>query len=162
MFRHPLFFVARYQGPIPLVVPEYFFNNDASFDGLAGPGTTSYYIFPYFAQKLFEYVAIPRSQRDASFTAYYVSRENAWFVPRDLVDASRFINPHPTLRRHWRWEEVLEMLWSRKGSGHGRCPRWCSLATGGYHKKPQINAYLDRFAEVAEAWEIERQAEPNA
>jgi hypothetical protein len=160
IFRHPLFFIAQYKGPLPLIVPEYFLNTDASFDGLTDPTTTSYYIFPYFAQRLFEYVKKPRDQRGISFTAYYVSREDAWFAPRGSVDMSQLIVPHQTQRRHWRWEEVLEMLWSQK-SGQGPRPRWCKTASRDYHENPQIKAYLDGFAEVAEGWEAQPQTKPS-
>lgn len=159
MFRHPLFFIKDHTGALPLVVPEYFFNDGASFDGLTDPGTTSYYIFPYFAQKLFEYVMGSHTRRDTSFAAYYASREVAWFAPVG-VDMSQFIIPHPTLRRHWRWEDVLEILHSREGPGKGR-PRWCQSAPPGYHEIPQIKDYLDCFVGMAEAWVIEHRVEPN-
>lgn len=155
MFRHPIFFMGNYKGSPPLVVPEYFFSVDARFDGLRDPDTASYYIFPFFAQRLFEYVATPRNERTTSFTAYYTVRENAWFVPAGS-DTSRLIKPHKTLRKYWRWEDVLEMLWSRQGAGQKR-PRWCQLAPRGYHDNPKINAYLDCFGTVAEIWRTERQ-----
>lgn len=155
MFRHPIFFMDNYKGSPPLVVPEYFFNVGARFDGLRDPDTASYYIFPFFAQRLFEYVAMPRNERTTSFTAYYTVRENAWFVPAGS-DTRRLIKPHTTLRKYWRWEDVLEMLWSRQEAEQG-CPRWCQLAPRGYHDNPKITAYLDCFGMVAEIWRTERQ-----
>ena len=146
----------KYKESLPFVVPEYYFNGGAAFDGLENPETASYYIFPYFAQKLFEYVMTPRNERGTSFTAYYLVREPAWFVPAGF-DTSRLIKSHGVLRRNWSWEDVLEMLWNRKVPGEKRHhPRWCQSAPHDYQHNPEIKAYLDCFARVAEVWEIER------
>ena len=159
LFRHPLFLISGYQGSLPLVFPEYFFNDHAKFDGLVNPKSASYYIFPYFAERLFEYVKMSLNQRSETFSTYYIVREDLWFVPEDSIDM-RFDNPDRLLRRYWRWEEVLEMLWGWKASKKETRPRWCKKPPHGYRENPQIATYLNRFAQVAELW-IEDRTEPN-
>lgn len=149
LFRHPLFFIKNHAEHHQLVVPEYFFDDNASFGGLTNLDSTSYYIFPFFGKKLFEYVV---TQPKKSFAAYYFSCEFPWFVPRGSDATSKFIKPHPTVRRHWRWEEVLEMLWSQKESLEGRRPKWRQSPPDGYGNDLRINNYLNHFAKVAEAW----------
>ena len=162
LFRHPLFFIESHTDHHhPLVVPEYFFDCDASFEGLTDFCSTPYYIFPFFGKKLFEYVTTPHSQANPAFATYYFSCELPWFIPMDSVCTSKFIGPHPTVRRHWRWEEVLEMLCSQKELTGGPHPNWWRPAPPGYVNDARINAYLNHFAKMAKVW-ARRQAGPNA
>ncbi|KAF9648694.1 hypothetical protein BDM02DRAFT_3260876 [Thelephora ganbajun] len=150
LFRHPLLRIAGYTGPASFVVPEYFTRDDAEFDGLTDLKSTSYYIFPHFGQKLFEYAN--QETFLGSFTAFYITHEAAWFVTAGSDDIRRFIVPHPALKRHWRWAEVLQMLDSSKDSGKGGRPPWCRLAPPRYHEAEQIARYLDIFGMMAKQW----------
>ena len=156
LFRHPLFLVTEPAGPFSLVVPEYFFQDHTDFDGLGDLNSVSCYVFPYFGQRLIEYVKRPPAERYGSFSSYYAARQNAWFAPSMV----HFTKPHSVLRRNWRWEEVLEMIWSWKRSGNACKPRGAQSAPPGYLENPQIAAYLDCFAEVAGSW-VERWIEPS-
>jgi len=165
LFRHPLFFVADYTGPLPLVVPEYFFRGDATFDGLGDPMAASYCIFPYFGQRLFEYAESSATQPSAGmFATFYTARETVWRVPAGSAVEGTFNNPHPVLKRHWRWEEVLEMLWASRmpGNGNGLRPRRCQSAPSRYHEDGQVMAYLECFAQMARDWMERRPANPGA
>jgi len=152
LFRHPLFFVANYGGPPPLVVPGYFLNNNANFDGLGDPSSALYYVFPNFAQVLFEYVAEHRIRTQShigSFADWYAGRQTAWVVPPGSTEAGWLINPHPVLKRHWRWEEVLRMLWSWRKRGGGEQFRHGWPFSCGQGQNGQVEDYLECFARMA-------------
>lgn len=156
LFRHPLFLMSKYtaKDPFLLVVPEYFLRPGATFDGTWDPRAVSYYVFPYFAQRLFEYVV---ESATGSFTGpfidYYIVRETAWLIPTG-IDAAGFVDtPHPVLRRHWRWEEVLAMLYkSPRDPKKGRRPRVCQDAPFEYKHNQQIRVYFESFARMAAVW----------
>lgn len=153
LFFHPLFLTSKHKGPLLWVVPEYFLGDCATFDGLTNPGSTPYYVFPYFSQRLFEYVTESAAGSfTGSFLTYYSTHEAAWFIPAG-IDASGLIDPpHPLLKRHWRWEEVLTMLHKSKHPGKGPRPRVCRNPPHDYHRNPQIVAYFESFARMATAW----------
>lgn len=153
LFRHPLFFVESYNGPFVLVVPEYFLNERAVFDGLQDPKSTAYYIFPYFARWLIKYTEIPIAQRTETFGTYYLSHERIWYLLAGSKDVTHLIEPHRVLRRHWRWREVLEIVWSLDSEKpeKGPRPRWWQKPPLEYRENEQIAAYLDSFGEMADA-----------
>lgn len=156
LFRHPFFFIAKHSGPFALVVPECFFDEHASFDRLRDLGSTPYYIFPYFAKLLFKYTELPPAERRTqTFGMYYSSRETAWFVPAGSAD-EKLIKPHPVLRLHWRWEDVLEMMMRSPKEPSPKDlkshPKWCKNPPPGYGQDPRIVAYLDCFGNVAYEW----------
>ena len=154
LFRHPLFLTPRCRGPrAPFIVPEYFFRDDAVFNGLENSETSGYYVFPSFAWWLFDYVSDPATRLGVgSFITYYSSREAARFIPAG-TDVDRLIDPpHSLLKTNWRWEEVLAMLFeSRKTVGVSPQPRTSRMASG-YSEDKRIIAYFERFAQMAWIW----------
>ena len=153
LFRHPLFLMPTYSGPPPLVVPEYFLKHNAVFDGLNDLGSTSYYLFPYFAQRLFEYVDEPATRPyPESFIDHYLGREVPWFIPAG-TDVARlpFNAPHELLRLRWRWEEVLTDMYNWRQVGKGPQPYVCRLATKCSDDR-RIVAYFTCFARMAKIW----------
>jgi hypothetical protein len=80
-------------------------------------GSTSYYIFPNFAQLLYEYVRDPVTTDTVLFSEYYSlpshAGQNHWVVKQGSPEVyTRLTPPCFLLRRSWRWAEVLEGLWS--------------------------------------------------
>jgi len=154
LFNHPLFLIPRCRGPaVPFVVPEYFFRDDATFDGLKNLETSAYYMFPSFGRVLFDYLADPATPLGVgSFIGYYSAREAAWFIPVGTA-VDRFVeSPHPILKRGWRWEEVMGMLFNPQQTGVVRRPKISRNAPRGYNKDERIIAYFERFARMARIW----------
>jgi len=163
LFRHPLFFIADYREPPPLVVPEYFFRPGTIFDKIADATAASYCVFPYFGQRLFEYAELCATQPGiGTFTTFYAAREAIWFVPAGSTINGTFRDIHPMIRRHWRWEEVLEIFWGYRmpGKGNVQRPRWCQPAPPHYHENGLVSEYLESFARMATVWMKRRVANP--
>jgi len=164
-FPHPLFFI---YGPIRttpcFVVPEYFFQNVTTFDGLGDPSAEPHYVFPFFVQKLFEYVHNSATGSNVgSFITYYSARETAWCIPAGAGVGRSIQRPHQILKRHWRWEEVLTMLYEFRQSRGEKRLCGCTRAPHGYSQDEQIAAYFERFARMAAIWSgeaLERASRP--
>ena len=152
-FPHPLYLIRYKDREPPLVVPQYFFEQDARFDRLDGQRTSPCFIFPCFARRLFEYARKSAGAEPVteSFIRYYSTREEAFFIQAG-VDVDHIIEPpHQILKRHWRWEEVLEMLRGYQGP-RGPKHRIYWDAPRGYNQNRGMADYFDRFAEMAIDW----------
>ena len=149
LFRHPLFSASKWTGSFLLVVPEYFLRADSSFDGAWDRNSTAYYAFPSFAQRLFEYIAEPAT---GSFITYYTIRESVWFMPPGTDTSKAIDEPHPLFKRHWRWEEVLTVLYRSKAPANVSRLRSFRNAPNDCQYNEQIIAYFESFARMAAAW----------
>ena len=156
LFPHPLFLGDGDNGfEPPLIVPDYFLEGNAAFDGLRGLMPSVYFVFPFFAHRLFEYVRHFAAQPSAgSFTAYYFSHEPTWKIPDDVQPEKPLSQPHQILKRHWRWEEVLTML-----NESQRPPKtdvedipYMRQYDRCHSRDARIVAYFERFARMAIAW----------
>lgn len=160
-FRHPIFSIAyRYQGLRPLVVPEYFLSDTSTFDGWGEIAECSFYVFPNFAQRLFDYVEGPLASGadHRGFVDYYSGCETAWFVPSPSGEEAFIVPPHPLLKRNWRWEDVLAMLHSTRvpGEGGGKSRAW-KRAPINYKADRLIVDYFGTYARMAGIWKAKHQ-----
>lgn len=157
-FLHPLFFITCHQARHALVVPSYFLEDGPkSFDGWGCMENASFFVFPDFARRLFDFINDPAFRDNTLFINYYSARETAWLVPASS-GAERFITaPHELLKRNWRWEEVLTMLYGSRHKEPGRRPQICKNACSNYIVKRQTLAYFSYFASMARIWMANRQ-----
>lgn len=153
IFRHPIYLTADDKLHASLVVPEDFLTASARPDGSMNK---TCYILPNFAQRLFEYAKEAAHLNVGPFSERYPPIKRLWLFKSEPKD--KLLNLHLILRRHWRWVEVLEMLWGLKESRErSRCPPWCDIVntnrlTDGTERK--ICEYLDIFGDMAKEWYI--------
>ena len=149
-FRHPLFLISDRDYRASLVVPEYFFNPAATFDGFTDSRSTSYYIFPNLACKLF----YGTSDQLLRFADYYLAFGSLWLVKGGQRGGKYpFVWPDPVLKRHWRWREVLQMFRGFKDAYMTGKPGWCDRAPDPSDDVyERIKAYLNNFAMMVKAW----------
>ena len=107
-FWHPIFTLDRYNGPPALILPTYFFNPSATFNGLTAPEYQPYPIFPFFAKTLFEWLNEGDARGD--FPNYSLSRYAPWTPRAGVQTPPTLARPHQVVKKHWRWVEVLWML----------------------------------------------------
>lgn len=154
IFLHPIFLTVNPHYRASLVVPEYFLGTPANFDRATNTITTTYYIFPNLAQRLFEYVKQAKNNEVPPFGEFYKERENSWLV--HAGSDHELASPDPILKRHWRWAEVLRMLWDVRGSARRQSPpRWClinQLWTD--DRKGKLFPYLNSFGNMAIVWYV--------
>lgn len=143
LFFHQLFSTTKIGGTGPLVVPVSFFKES---------GTARFYMFPFFAHRLFKYVDESATNPNIEpFHRYYTRCEVVW-ITRDNVDVGGWIQPpHPVLKSYWRWEEVLMMLFGLREHKSGPKPNQCDRVHG-CGTNEGIVAYLEWFAWMAKAW----------
>ena len=91
-FRHPIFTLDGYNGPPALILPTYFFNPSATFNGLTAPESTLYLIFLFFAKTLFEW--LNKGDARGDFPNYYLSRYAPWTPRAEVQNPPTLTRPH--------------------------------------------------------------------
>ena len=113
-FRHPMFTLDKYNGPPALILPTYFLNPSATFNGLTAPEYQPYLIFPFFAKTLFEWLNEGDARGD--FSDYYLSRYPPWTPRRGTKPAHPHSSPQSV-------QETLALERSLVDVGGGRSVR---------------------------------------
>lgn len=147
-FCHPIY-VPNFPLSGSLVVPEYHFGADASFEGLQDVRTSSCYIFPNVGYWLFDYIkkgVYPK----LLFSQFFAANQRTWFAAANSEGVNRLPRRHhAVLKLNWRWIEVLEVLWREGGEciAEKGTPRgFIKTPVTDARKNEDISKYLDTLA----------------
>lgn len=156
IFWHPLFPFVRHDRSRAdaWVVPQSFLGR---FRELEVPTSKTYFGFPFFAQTLFNWLKLPDDKR-TDFYRYYLSCNIPWVSGQDLESpkTASIVPPYETLRRNWRWAEVLWMLQKEAeqiySEDKSKSFRSCTQIRAEDPVLWYLEHYLNQFAAVAVVW----------
>jgi hypothetical protein len=164
-FPHPIYHL-KGRSPGTLIVPDYFFKAGATFDRFGDPDekkeerdhggeSTSYYAFPNFALLLFRYAKgrVEGGIKENMRLTQYLKREGQkCYVKLGIPDKGEIKPPpHPLLKRHWRWNDVLWALWMWRHKLE-RPPDRFTKEVDYCSNSEAIVDYIDSFGTLGEKW----------